>query len=91
MKNKENYLLLARKSMKEEKFFMKKIIKGEIIEEKDLIALNLDKEFIANGYNLQTLAESEYEILSRSDSDSDKELKNKGYYAELKLFGAAFD
>ena len=77
--------------MNEEKFFMKKIIKGEIIEEKDLIALNLDKEFIPDGYNLQPLAESEYEILSRSDSDSEKELKNKSYYAELKLLEATFD
>ena len=77
--------------MKEEKIYMKRIIKGEIIEEKDIIALNLDKEFVAGGYNLQPLEESEYEILSRSDSDSDKDLKNKGNYAELKILEATFD
>ena len=50
--------------MKEEMNSMKKIIKGELIEEKDLIALNLEKEFVSKGY-IQPLLESEYEILSR--------------------------
>lgn len=77
--------------MKEEKCFMKKIIKGEIMEVKDLIALNLEKEFVSKGY-IQPLFESEYEILSRSDSDSEKQgIKNRNIYEEMRILEAAFD
>lgn len=77
--------------MKEEKCFMKKIIKGEIMESKDLIALNLEKEFVSKGY-IQPLFESEYEILSRSDSDSEKQgIKNRNIYEEMRILEAAFD
>lgn len=77
--------------MKEEKYFIKKIIKGEIIEEKDLINLSLDKEFVSAGSQMQTLVESEYEIQERSDSESDKEEKKKGDYEEVKMLEKAID
>ena len=77
--------------MKEEKYFIKKIIKGEILEEKDLIALSLDKEFVSTGFQMQTLVESEYEIQDRSDSESDKEAKKKGDYEEVKMLEKAID
>ena len=77
--------------MKEEKYFIKKIIKGEIIEEKDLINLSLDKEFVSAGSQMQTLVESEYEIQERSDSESDKEEKKKGDYDEVKMLEKAID
>ena len=77
--------------MKEEKYFIKKIIKGEIIEEKDLINLSLDKEFVSAGFQMQTLVESEYEIQERSDSESDKEEKKKGDYEEVKMLEKAID
>lgn len=77
--------------MKEEKYFLKKIIKGEIIEEKDLINLIFDKEFVSAGSQMQTLVESEYEIQERSDSESDKEEKKKGDYEEVKMLEKAID
>ena len=72
--------------MKEEKYFIKKIIK-----EKDLINLSLDKEFVSAGSQMQTLVESEYEIQERSDSESDKEEKKKGDYDEVKMLEKAID
>lgn len=78
--------------MEEEKFFMKKIIKGEIIEEKDLIALTLQRGFVEKTVDLQPLVESEYEILSRSDSDSEKEGKKKaGFFEDIEFLRQAFD
>jgi len=77
--------------MKEEKVFIRRIIKGEIIEEKDLIALSLDKEFVTTGFQMQTLVESQYEIEERSDSESDKEEKKKGDYEEMKMLEKAID
>ena len=77
--------------MKEEKVFIRRIIKGEIIEEKDLIALSLDKEFVTTGFQMQTVVESQYEIEERSDSESDKEEKKKGDYEEMKMLEKAID